>query len=902
MGILDGILGQKKDNQSKAMIEAITRSQAVIEFDLDARVLAANRNFLDLMGYDSDEIIGAHHKKFVTHEYASSAEYKSFWQTLRSGESVNGECERVDNLGNTVWLQASYTPVLDDAGKPYKIISLASDITNRKELDANFSGQISAINKSQAVIEFNLYGEILTANDNFLDTLGYRLNEIKGQHHSIFVEPDFAKSREYKNFWQRLNQGEYISGEFKRIKKNGDDVWIQATYNPIFDADGNPYKVVKFATDVTERKAQWANYSGQMDAIHKSQAVIEFNLDGTIIKANENFLTTLGYQLAEVEGKHHSIFVDAEVVNSAEYKQFWLDLNQGEYKSGEFQRTTKNGEKVWIQASYNPIYDLNGKPYKVVKYATDITQQKLNEIESQKVANFSNALKICQASVMIADNDLNIVYVNDENMKMLKHRESEIQKELPRFNTQNLVGSCIDIFHKEPSHQRRLLAALDQPYFAQIKIGKLNFDLTASPWLDTNGEKIGTIVEWKDRTEEASIECEIDNLIQQAAEGDLSTRLDEHNKSGFALNLSKGLNRLVSIADGVIQDTVGMLDAMAHGNLTRRIEGDYQGTFAKLKDDSNSTVAKLTEIIARVNQSATTVASGADEIAQGNADLSQRTEEQASSLEETASSMEEMTSTVKQNAENASVANQLASDARNKATAGGAVVKRAVEGMGEINQASKKIADIIGVIDEIAFQTNLLALNAAVEAARAGEQGRGFAVVAGEVRNLAQRSAEAAKEIKNLIRDSVAKVEDGAALVNESGDTLSEIVDAVEKVSQMIADISVASNEQSSGIEQVNKAITQMDEMTQQNAALVEQASAAGESMSEQARAMKQLLSFFTVESGKDSRHIESVSSAMDMQSQFDSKPVMTQTGRKVQARPSPAALSFTDDDDWEEF
>jgi methyl-accepting chemotaxis protein len=257
--------------------------------------------------------------------------------------------------------------------------------------------------------------------------------------------------------------------------------------------------------------------------------------------------------------------------------------------------------------------------------------------------------------------------------------------------------------------------------------------------------------------------------------------------------------------------------------------------------------------------------------------------------------MEEMTSTVKQNADNASVANDLAADAQSKAVQGGQVVDRAVTSMSEINDSSKKIADIIGVIDEIAFQTNLLALNAAVEAARAGEQGRGFAVVAGEVRNLAQRSAEAAKEIKDLIRDSVAKVEDGSALVNESGETLREIVSAVEKVSGMIADITVASNEQSSGIEQVNTAITQMDEMTQQNAALVEEASAAGESMSEQARDMKQLLSFFTVDGSGSTQQLEYVSHQA-------SAPSKEKPSVKASSKQPNQGLPFNEDDEWEEF
>ncbi len=390
------------------------------------------------------------------------------------------------------------------------------------------------------------------------------------------------------------------------------------------------------------------------------------------------------------------------------------------------------------------------------------------------------------------------------------------------------------------------------------------------------------------------IEGDIQNIVDRSRQGDLSQRISVDDKQGFFKNLSSGVNDLVSVSERVVEDTVRMFAALAGGDLTKSIEANYQGSFGQLKDDANTTVGKLTEIITEIRSSASSVASGAHEISGGNLDLSQRTEEQASALEETAASMEEMTSSVKQSADNAKNASILASDAQTKAESGGKVVAKAVSAMAEINESSNKISDIIGVIDEIAFQTNLLALNAAVEAARAGEQGRGFAVVAAEVRNLAQRSAGAAKEIKELIRDSVGKVEDGSMLVNESGDTLSEIVQAVQQVSSIINDISSSSQEQSDGIDQVNTAVSQMDETTQQNAALVEEASAASENMAEQASLMNELMDFFTTDDAPEAAVVHTPVEP----SETKAKANTAKPKKVIKIDDS----SDTDDQGWEEF
>lgn len=482
--------------------------------------------------------------------------------------------------------------------------------------------------------------------------------------------------------------------------------------------------------NVTEEKLRNADIHGQFEALNKVMGVISFNMDGTIIDINDNFLEVVGYSRDEVIGQHHRMFAEPALANSAEYTEFWAKLNRGEFDAGEYKRIGKGGKEIWLQATYNPIMDLNGKPYKVVKYATEITAQK----------------------------------------------------------------------------------------------------------------------------------------------------------------------QLQMTVEAVLSATAVVMNAMAEGDLTKYMEGEYEGEFAQLQQAINDTVSKMSSVVQDITEASVSISSAASEISQGNVDLSQRTEEQASSLQETASSMEELTSTVRQNSDNARQANQLAVDAREKAEKGGEVIQNAIEAMAAISASSKKVADIIGVIDEIAFQTNLLALNAAVEAARAGEQGRGFAVVASEVRNLAQRSAGAAKEIKELINDSGDKVKEGSALVDESGRTLEEIVEGAKKVGDIISEIAAASIEQTSGIEQVNKAVTQMDEMTQQNAALVEQAAAASESLDEQGQSLQKMMAFF--ETGQE------IASAPRQDSRVMRRPEPKARADKPAAQPSFArqAPKSRDNDEWDEF
>ncbi|MGJ4939887.1 methyl-accepting chemotaxis protein [Bradyrhizobium sp. HKCCYLS1011] len=382
----------KPKGEAEAQLSAIGRSQAVIEFDLSGMIIAANKNFLDAFGYRLEDVKGKHHSMFVPVDDRDTPEYRALWASLNRGEFRAGEFRRLGKDGREVWIEASYNPVLDSSGKPFKVVKLATDISAKKLQNLKDTGKIAAIDRSQAVIEFNMDGTIVTANDNFLNTMGYALHEIVGKHHVMFVDPSERSSAAYREFWAALNRGEYQTAEYKRIGKGGKEVWILASYNPVLDEKGKPFAVVKFATDVTAQKLKNADLAGQIDAIGKSQAVIEFNMDGTIITANANFLNTLGYALNEIQGKHHSMFVEPAERDGSAYREFWARLDRGEYQAAEYKRIGKGGKEVYIQASYNPILDLNGKPFKVVKYATDVTRQVLVRMGNERVRSMMDSV------------------------------------------------------------------------------------------------------------------------------------------------------------------------------------------------------------------------------------------------------------------------------------------------------------------------------------------------------------------------------------------------------------------------------------------------------------------------------------------------------------------------------
>jgi len=519
----------------------------------------------------------------------------------------------------------------------------------------------------------------------------------------------------------------------------------------------------------------------------------------------------------------------------------------------------------------------------------NVTEVRKLEVEMSRLRS---ALDSATANILVCDRNYRIVYINKASESNLCKIESEAQKVIPGFRADKVLGSSIDTYHKTPSYQRQVLDdPKNLPRQTEIKLGPLALTLTVSAIVNAKGEYLGNVVEWQDITAQKKAQVEVDRLITAASAGQLGERINAAEFEGFFKSLSQGVNKMLDAVVTPLNEAQTVLTALSQGDLRTQMTGAYEGEFDQMKASLNAAITNLTATLSTVRTAAESVSTGAEQITKGNEDLSQRTSEQASSLEETSSAMEQMTSTVKQNADNAKQANQLAIAARDVAEKGGSVTTKAINAMSEINKSSKKIADIITVIDEIAFQTNLLALNAAVEAARAGEHGRGFAVVAAEVRNLAQRSATAAKEIKGLINESVQRVTDGSELVDQSGKTLEEIVGSVKRVTDIIAEITAASQEQASGIDQVNKAIMQMDETTQQNAALVEEATSASQSMKEQARELMTQVASFKLSGNSEASHVKREASGAGT-TYASPKPAAMKSSASPAPDPGQAALA----------
>jgi methyl-accepting chemotaxis protein len=573
-------------------------------------------------------------------------------------------------------------------------------------------------------------------------------------------------------------------------------------------------------------------------------AMLMLNDKSDIVFVNKEFealLKTHSQDYAEILGDLSTDNIQGAKLNISALTTRVLDLNMlDEICDDEFISGSRN-----VRITIAPVKDGNTRIGTVIEWE-DKTEQVLAQEESRKITVEALRAKVAldnAATAMMMSNECgDIIFANHKILELFSDNAAQYRTKLISFDFLNPVGQRFDA--KEVELETSDLNQIDRVISKRVVSGDQVSKITFVPVMG-DGQRIGTVIEWASLTDEVKIQQEIDELIAACNRGDLSQRIETVGKTGFFKQLSKGLNQMLDTTTDFIGNLSNTLENMSKGNLTSNIEEHYQGEFLVISENANSTIRILKEVLHKIQLAAGNVSKTANEVSSGANDLSRRTEAQASSLEQTAASMEQMAASVKGASDNARNANQLALDTMEKARTGGQVVKQSISGMTEILESSQRINEIISVIDEIAFQTNLLALNAAVEAARAGDHGRGFAVVAGEVRTLSQRSAAAAKEIKDLIRDSVAKIETGNQLVNRSGDTLSSIVSSVEKVVEAISEVTVTADELNQGISQINQAVSSMDTMTQQNSSMVEQTSVACSGLSTESKEMNKLTNFF---------------------------------------------------------
>jgi methyl-accepting chemotaxis protein len=788
-------------------IEYILKDEDLLvsKTDLKGNITYVNVDFERISGFALKELIGSPHN-MVRHPDMPKEAFADLWATIKSGLPWRGLVKNIRKDGGYYWVMANTSPDYEN-GKIIGYISIRTKATQAEiySIEPKYKLFKQGMQKKLIIKNGNIIVKKFKININIFKNLTIKKQIILMNTFSIFTI-----------IWISAIAMTGLNDKKIQIKESYENIKI-----PIEDE----YKLGNLLKKYTNT-----------DLIEEKKILVEK------IELNKNERKQIE---KEIEKKFQRIIITIigglTIIIFFGYRLFREIMNSINY----IKNTIQNGKNEIIESK-----KFNNEFFSLIQaYNNSIMKNLFNLDEGKRDADINLRIKIAldnvSRNIIIINTEHKIIYLNKTSEKMFKEAEQDIRKEITNFDAQSLLGTNIDIFYKNPAYQKDILLNLNSTLIIKFEIGGRSLRIYITPVKNERNERLGTVAEVQDRTIGIATENEVASVIDSIENGDFTKRILINGKEDFILDISKGVNCLIETCSESLSEIVNVLNALSKGDLTQTINGKYQGTFGQLKNDANATVDDLRKIVVEIKEAADSINMGSKEIASGNNELSHRTEKQAASLEETSASMEELTVTVKHNAENANKANQLAINASKTAERGVTVVNQVVSTMNGINGASRKIADIISVIDDIAFQTNILALNAAVEAARAGDQGKGFAVVAFEVRNLAQRAATAAGEIKLLIDDSVNKVTAGTLLVSNAGETMGEIVKSINGVTTAMIEITSASSEQSLGIDQVNQAVRQMDEMTKQNAALVEQSAAAAESLEDLAQSLAVTVSHF---------------------------------------------------------
>ncbi|MEN7550141.1 PAS domain-containing protein [Rapidithrix thailandica] len=866
---MENELGQNDEMKQElaARVELLNKTALVSESDLYGTITYVNEKFCEISKYTEDECLGKPHS-ILRHPETPKAVFKEMWETIQAGKIFQGRYKNKAKDGSYYWVDASIAPVLDEEGKPIKYLGIRFDITeqmNKQEeveklleqsteqqesiaaqeeelrqhmgemknaqeemakRQMELDGTLAAINSNSAFIEFDKNGDVTGANNLFLKAFKYKLEEIIGKHHRIFCDDAFTQSAKYKLFWEKLREGTPQTGEFKRLDKHGNEVWLMANYTPVVDENGDVVKIIKLATDITVDKLRNLDTSGQLDAVNKASCVIEYDLEGNVLQVNDNFLSLLGYTLEEIKGKHHRTLCEPEYVASSEYQAFWKKLKRGEFDQGTYKQVGKNEKDVYLQATYNPIFDMDGKPVKVVMIATDITRF---TIALSQVSNFVNELS--QGNF---DAELSV------------HAEGDLGRMIQgnlalRDNLKNIINEIYKVIKSagEDGNLNARLALEDAKGMWKELIDALNLLLQsiADPILEMNA------------------------IISELADGNLTQRF-AMKANGDILNMAQALNT-----------------AMDNLNELLSAIGEHSDVIA----DSSVSLLEKSE---SMKNNTTEVASAISQMAQGAQDQAQRTDESSKLVE----NVMESAGSVADKAESINIAAETGQKSCKTGLGSIQKLVESMSGIGDsasktsssigiLTRRAEEIGRTLNVITDIAAQTNLLALNAAIEAARAGDAGRGFAVVAEEIRKLAEDSRKSAIEIEKIIGDVQKDTQSASKAIDIMETTVDQGKKATQDAEEVFKDIAKSSEEtftyskaikdasvgQKAAIESVVKNIEQIVVVAEETAAGTQQVAnssqelnasmelvaSSSNQLSEVAKALKEGINKFTLAASK---------------------------------------------------